>query len=329
MSRRVINVLKELAPSVEQYSVDEAFLHLESLAGCDLQSYSVDLCKKVKQWTGIPVSLGLAPTRTLAKIANHMAKKYSKNGVFDICNKEMRECVLASVAIEDVWGISYKLGSRVRRLGINTALDLSRADSKMVRKFLGVMGEKIALELRGVPCIELQDTFHRKTIISSRSFEHTIQDINLIEEAVENHISKAAIRLRKQKCIVGGIIVSLRTNRFSNYDKRYKNEHTIILDAPTDATNLLIAKSKQCVQSIFRNGFKYKKTGVMFFGIRSKENEQRSFFLSDKDRVKHDILMKLIDEVNLNAKNTQLCFAAQRISNENRSSRKSRGVKCK
>lgn len=316
MSRRVMSALKELAPDVEKYSIDEAFLHLESLAGCDLQSYSIDLCKKVRRWTGIPVSLGLAPTRTLTKIANHMAKKYSKNCVFDIRDKEVRECALASVAIEEVWGISHNLGRRIRRMGINTALDLSLADTKMIRRFLGIMGEKIALELRGISCIEFRDTSHRKTIISSRSFEKTIQDLNLIEESVSNHIARAAIRLRKQKCQAGGLMVSMCTSRFSNYDKQYKNEYTMILDVPTDATNILLAKSKECIKNIFKQGVKYKKTGIMLFDIRSKANEQRSFFSSVDDLAKNDNLMKLIDRVNSYRHSAHLYFASQKISEQ-------------
>lgn len=329
MSRRVMNVLKELAPDVEKYSVDEAFLHLESLIGCDLQSYSIDLCQKVKRWTGIPVSLGLAPTRTLAKIANHMAKKYSRNGVFDIRDKEMQKCVLASVAVEEVWGISYNLGKRIRRMGINTALDLSLADLKMIRRSLGIMGEKTALELRGIPCIEFRDTSHRKTIISSRSFEKTIQDLNLIEESVANHIAKAAIRLRRQNCLAGGLMVSMRTNRFSNYSKQYKNEYTMMLDAPTDVTNILLAKSRECVKNIFKQGVKYKKTGVMLFDIRSKKNEQRSFFSSSEDLAKNDNLMKLIDNINSDNYSANLYFASQKISNQKRFLHKSDRIKVK
>jgi DNA polymerase V len=314
MSRRIMSVLKELAPSVEQYSVDEAFLRLENLSSHDLNSYSLDLCRKVQQWIGIPISIGLAPTRTLAKIANHMAKKYSKNGVFDINSQEMRECVLASVAIEEVWGISHKWGARIRRMGIKTALDLSQADLKNIRKSLGVIGEKIALELRGVPCIDIRHASHKKTIISSRSFEKTMQNVDLIEESVANHISRAALRLRKQECVAGGMVVSLRTNRFSNYDKQYKNEYRLVLDSPTDATNILIAKSKECIQNIFKNGFKYKKTGIMLFDIKSKDYQQRSFFEEKNVTVKNDILMKLMDSMNAKQGSNSLNFAAQRIS---------------
>lgn len=173
----------------------------------------------------------------------------------------MRECVLASVSVEEVWGISYNLGKRIRRMGINTALDLSLADLKMIRRYLGIMGEKTALELRGIPCIEFRDTLHRKTIISSRSFEKTIQDLNLIEESVANHIARAAIRLRKQKCLAGGLMVSMHTNRFSNYSKKYKNEYTIMLDVPTDATNILLAKSRECIKIYLNKGLNTRKPG--------------------------------------------------------------------
>jgi DNA polymerase V len=227
----------------------------------------------------------------------------------------MRECVLASVAIEEVWGISHKWGVRIRRMGIKTALDMSQADLKNIRKSLGVIGEKIALELRGVACIELRNTSHKKTIISSRSFEKTIQELDLLEDSVANHISRAATQLRKQKSVAGGVVVSLRTNRFSNYDKQYKNEHSVILDSPTDATNILIAKSKECMQNIFKDGFKYKKTGVMLFDIKSKNNQQRSFFDEEDRSIRNDVLMKLMDSVNAKSGNHSLNFAAQKISN--------------
>ena len=177
MSARVMTSLKSLVNDIEIYSIDEAFLDISSFYYCDLEDTALEIRRLIKQWTGIPVSIGIGPTKTLAKVANRQAKKDETTNVFDIRDKNKREEILKNLPLEDIWGISTRWGRRLRKIGVETAYDLTQANTRHVRKTISIVGERIQHELNGVSCIGIEEVKNKKNIISSKSFGKKVRSL--------------------------------------------------------------------------------------------------------------------------------------------------------
>ena len=273
MSSRVMNSFNYFVPDVEVYSIDEAFLNLQGFDNSIIYQKMVNMRKKVYQWTGIPVSIGLGPTKTLAKLANKIAKKYSDNGIYQITVSDQLTKILNDFNVEDIWGISKGCGNRLKKVGIYTALQLQRANPRHIRNCLSVVGERIVYELRGYPNLYLENDNVKKSITVSRSFENTVDDLPNLKKALANYIFRAAEKLRFQKGLCSGLCVFINTNRYRKKDLQYSNKGITIFDEPTNDTSLMIRRGFEVLQGIYRVKHNYKKIGVTLinFTINNKE----------------------------------------------------------
>ncbi|OUU44176.1 MAG: hypothetical protein CBC12_13525 [Candidatus Puniceispirillum sp. TMED52] len=281
MSGRVMESLGQFTPDVEVYSIDEAFLGLNGFAETALPQHMRDMRQAIGQWTGIPVSVGVAATKTLAKLANRIAKKYTSDGVYMMTDPVLMTRILSDIAVEDIWGISRRWGERLRAMGIKTALQLQRANPQQIRKALSVVGERIVHELNGISCLELEAVQAKQNIMSSRSFGRLISDRSSIEEAAASYTARAAEKLRKQNSLATGIYVFIRTNRFRTQDPQYSNAALIQFDEPTADTSTLIAAATRAIQQLYRPGFRYHKAGVMLTDLVADGKEQKSLWRLD------------------------------------------------
>ena len=267
MSARVMTTAGALAPEMEVYSIDEAFLNLTGLP--DAADHARRIRDTVLRWTGIPVSIGIGPTKTLAKAANRLAKKRPEfDGVLDLPEGDGREVLLAGLDVEDVWGIGRKHGARLRARGVRSALEFMRLPREFVRKTMTVGGLHTWLELHGVSCIGLEQAPPpKKAIVSSRSFGRPVERLEELEEALAHYVSRAAEKLRAQNSVAGTILAYVQTNTFIASQPQYSAAHSLALQPPASHTARLIGRGLQALRHIFRPGFRYKKVGVMLTGI--------------------------------------------------------------
>ena len=312
MSQRVMETLRQFTPSMEVYSIDEAFLRLEEFQRLDLIKYCLEIRKTVKQWTGIPVSIGLAPNKTLAKVANHIAKKNTESGVFNICKKTTQNKVLGTFPVGDLWGVGRQLSKRLNEMGINTALKLRDVDITWARKHFTVVGERLVRELRGANCLELEEVMAKKNITSSKSFGKLVEDKKELMNAVANYTTRACHKLRAQNSKTQGIYVYLRTNPFRRQDPQYDNGVTYGFMEPSDDTTLIIQAARKCLEQIYSKGYKYHKAGIMLLDIVPSTYKQMEMFDSEETQVRSQ-LMKTIDQMNITMGQDTIRFAAQGV----------------
>lgn len=312
MSHRIMDSLRMFVPDIEVYSIDEAFLQLDGFAKTDLFKMATDIRSTLFKWTGIPTSFGIAPTKTLAKIANRVAKKHTQEGVFDIRDPGLQTKILSTLSVEEIWGISHGLGKRLRCLGIYSALELRDAEPERIRKHLGVVGERIVYELRGVSCLNIEKINPKKSIMSSRSFGTLLSELEPIEEALANYAARACKKLRKQKSKAQGLHVFLKTNHFRKEDPQYSNGSTIGFSHPTSDTALIIHKGKKLLQSLYLPGFNYQKCGILLLDLVSENYEQDDLFTLN-DSSKADQLMDVMDRINKSMGENMIFHAAQGI----------------
>lgn len=296
LSCRVMDVLQEMEPDVEIYSIDEAFLYMPHSK--KITEYAKNIKKRVKQCVGIPVSVGIAPTKTLAKLANRLAKNsLYHDGVFDFTDHERIDELLSGVGVEDVWGIGRRYTKKLNMHGIYTALHLKNANDTWIRKNLTITGLRTVMELRGIPCISLENIqASKKSIVSSKSFGSPVSSLTDLTEAVSTYTSRAAEKLRNQKSIAGGLHVFIATNRFKTDRPQYSNSEMVILPEPTSSTPALIAAAVKCLKNIYRPGYEYQKAGVMLTDIVSETCQQRNLFMQSSDDKAP--LMKALDKIN-------------------------------
>ena len=296
MSARVMATLRPQAASMEIYSIDEAFLGLEPWQG---ETYCRELRAKVRQWTGIPVSVGIASTKTLAKLANRVAKKTpSLQGVFDLTAAPDPDAVLARVPCGDIWGIGRRLAARLSTAGIQTALDLKRADMAFVRRELGVVGERTARELNGISCLELEEAPDpQKGIATARSFGQPIEAIEGLEQALATYTARAAEKLRAGGQFVGRIQVHLETSPFRPDLPQYYPVAQIALPEPTSHTPDLIAAASSLLRKIYRPGYRYRKVGVFLTELSAEGTAQLTLF-GAKPHSAAARLDSLVDQLN-------------------------------
>jgi len=296
MSNRVMRTLSTFTPEMEVYSIDEAFLNLAGFNRC-LMDYGREIQKTVRRWTGIPVTVGIGRTKTLAKIANHTAKRSPRaKGVLDLADSAHLERALAGTAVEKVWGVGIKTAIKLKKSGIKTALDLSRADVSRIRQKFGVAGVRTVYELRGMCCYRLeQNPPARESVTVSRSFGKAVESIEELKEAIASYASRAGEKLRKQKLAASIMTVFVTTSRF--IEKKYFNSYTIELPTATSDTIELIRYAEQCIDKVYRKGHLFKKCGIILNGIVEEGRVQKSLF-DDIDREKTHRLMQAVDAIN-------------------------------
>ena len=313
MSCRVMETLCHFTPEIEVYSIDEAFLDLSGL-GDHPTEYGRKMRRTVKQWTGMPVSIGIAGTKTLAKIANRFAKRSPEaDGVFELTEQAHIDKALAQTKVEHIWGIGIKTCIKLKRAGIHTAMDLRRVDVEWMRRRFGVTGVRTVYELRGDPCYELeQEPPAKKGITVSRIFGRNIKAVEELREAIASYISRAGEKLRQEGLAAGAMTVYVMTSRFVDPKKRYFNSHTISFPTATNYTPELIDYAIKGVERLYRKGFLYNKAGVIL-GDLVPENRVQKNFLDTIDRQKSQRLMQAVDAINTRLPDSALRWAAEGI----------------
>tara|TARA_Y100000816_G_C26093484_1_gene578212 strand:- start:1189 stop:2406 length:1218 start_codon:yes stop_codon:yes gene_type:complete len=295
ISRRVMRVLRTFSPKVEIYSIDEAFIDLSFIDEKGAEEYGKEIRSRVLKWTGIPTSVGIATTKTLSKVANHIAKK-EKAGVVYL-NKDIDER-LKKFAIEDVWGVGRQLSKFYYKNNIKNAYDLKNVSNYWVKKGTNVLGAKTAMELRGVPCIDLQiDQEKRKNCCVSRSFGRKVTEIEELEESVTTHCLNAAEKIRADDQLAKTITVFVRTSPFDKSKKYYSNSKTIDLPIATNNSLELIKNATKALSEIYVKGHRYQKAGVILTGLKDEKESQENLLTPLMDN-KSKSLMKAIDYTN-------------------------------
>lgn len=324
MSRRVMDILSEMAPVVEVYSIDEAFLDLAGF-GADgdqgrhfINEFTREIRKKILTWTGIPVSIGIGPTKTLAKIANHVAKKNARlGGVFNITDHPATDMILDRIKVEDIWGIGRQYAYFLNRHCIYTALQLKNSPPQWIRKNMTVNGLRTVTELNGIQCLSMDCMpASKKGITSSRSFGSPVQTYPALREALSSYVTRAAEKLRLQSSAASVIYVFLATNRFKKEDPQYSNSLTAILPAPSSFTPELIRTAGHCLEKIYRSGYSYKKVGVILTEIVPDCSIQQDLFGKSADDDRKRRLMKVLDALNARLGSDTLRYAATGIRRE-------------
>jgi DNA polymerase V len=297
MSQRVMNVLSKFTPNLEIYSIDEAFLDISGMNISEYELYAHKIKDSVLQWTGIPVSIGIARTKTIAKIANHIVKESeSNNGVLALLDMNNIEKVLEITPVENVWGVGRQYCSFLRDHGITNALALANANDNWIKKHLKITGLRTVEELRGKPCIAFDMTVaDKQTICTSRSFGKPMTDYNDIEEAVTTFAARCAEKLRSQNSCAGVLTVFVMTNLFAK-DPKYVNGKTMQLPVATNNTAEIIIHVVMLLKALFRKGYKYKKAGVILTGFISESEVQHSLW-DNIDRKKQTELINVIDKI--------------------------------
>ena len=315
MSQRVMKSLGMMIPKqdIEIYSIDEAFIRLDGYERPDVIDLSIEIKKNILNWTGIPISVGIAQTKTLSKVANHIAKKNTSTGVFDIRNNKLQEQILSNFQIEDLWGISYRWGKKLRKLGINNGLDLRNSDTKFIRKKFSIVLERMVYELRGIPCLDIEKVTNKKSIMSSRSFGKLVTELESLEQAISTYATIACEKLRHQNSKSQGIYVFLQTNRFRKDLPQYRRSMKYKLDLPTSDTGYIINAGKKILKKIYRKGYHYQKCGIMLFDLSSKYIQQENLFV--KSNQSNEYLMESLDTINKAMGSDTVFFAAKGTQN--------------
>ncbi len=300
MSNRVMTILAGFSPRQEVYSIDECFLDLTSGPG-DLQQYGQDIRERVKQWTGLPVCVGIATTKTLAKLANHIAKKNPEfQGVCDLTAMRNQELAdrFSRMEVGEVWGVGRRLAPRLGELGIISVLDLKWADPVMLRSRFSVLMEKTNRELNGTVCIEMEEISPPKQqIMSSRSFGVPVSDLQSLEESVSLYVARAAEKLRHQKSCTGSVQVSIQTSPFNPTVPYYGNSTTVPLPTPTDDTMQITRAALLGLGRIYRAGLRYQKAGVMLSELVPASTVQQDLFAVQLDG-RSKVMMGVLDGIN-------------------------------
>lgn len=311
MSYRVMDTISKFVPEMEVYSIDEAFLLFDGFEKIDIKTYGENMVKTVHRNTGIPVSLGIASTRTLAKVANKFAKKHKKyNGVCIIDTDDKREKALKLTDIADVWGIGRRYSKTLRYHSVNTAWDFTQRTKSWVRHTMGVVGERTWLELHGTPCLEMESPKSKKSICTSRSFGERLTELAPVSEAVANFAASCAEKLRKQHSYACVLTVFIHTNPFATNQAQYYNQTLMQLSVPTNDTTELINYALRGLKSIFVKGYQYKKAGVIVSEIVPERPLQGDLF-DTRDREKFSKIMCVMDNLNASYGKQKVKIAAQ------------------
>jgi DNA polymerase V len=311
MSRRVIETLQHFSPAVEQYSIDEAFLGLHGFTHQPLTDYGQRIRATVQQWTGIPVSVGIAPTKTLAKLAAHVAKgDPTLNGVLDFHAVAEIDPILATIDVGEVWGIGRNLKAKLKALGMTSVLHLKQADTAQMKRKFGILMLRTVLELRGTACFPMEPVAAPKTMrIVSRSFGHLVTELSDMKEAVATYTTRCAEKLRDDGLVAGQFTVSMRTSYYRQ-EHQYGAARSMELVPPSNDTIVLIRAAMQLAEAAFQPGYGYLKAKVMATELSPAEAVQGDLFAAPVDTEQRDRLMQAMDGLNRSLKPDVVKFGA-------------------
>jgi len=313
-----MTILEEMAPSVEIYSIDEAFMDLTGVRNCMvLETFAHQVQQRVLKETHLTVGVGIAPTKTLAKLANFAAKKWSKTGgIVDLSNRERQKKLLALTDVADVWGVGGRIAKRLNAMGIETAQDLAAQSTWTLRKHFNVVLERTVRELRGEPCLEMEEfTPVKQQIMCSRSFGSRISDYSQMRQAICAYAERAAEKLRKEKQYCRQVGVFIRTSPHASGETFYGNQSTGQLLTPTQDTRDIIRVAMACLDNIWIEGHRYMKAGILLGDFFSQGIAQLNLFDEVSPRPDSEVLMQLIDSINQSGRG-KLWFAGQGIHKE-------------
>jgi DNA polymerase V len=312
ISQRVMEILLGFSPEVEIYSIVEAFLNFKGFKNHELLTYCKYIRQTIKQWVGIPVSIGVGSTKTLSKIANHLAKKEADyEGICILKGDEKIEEALNRIEIGDVWGIGRRLSKFLRNYEVRTAKQFAFLDRRWIRKNMGVVGEKIQLELCGVSCLDLELLpSPKKSCCVSRSFSRPIEKIEELQESIANYGSRVAEKIREEGLIAQSMSIFVLTNHFNKKEKQYSSSIKLQLDYPTSDSKLIVKRAVEGIKRIYKEGYRYKKAGIILYELHSSSSVRG---LLDYDKPRTDSLMRSLDEINYRYGSATLRLAAEGI----------------
>lgn len=306
MSWRVMNLLREYSPDIEIYSIDEAFLKLKGFEYVDLLSYGLDMQRRITKWTGIPISVGIAPTKALSKVANRIAKKFPERtlGAYVMDTEEKRFKALKWLQIEDVWGIGRQHATRLKSYGVKTAFDYIQLNDSWIKKNMSVVELRLKQDLSGIPMFDLERIKPRKNIATTRSFERNLVDYQELKERIVTFAVSCAEKLRRQNSYCNSLMVFVRTNAHRLELKQYNNSTIVKFPYATNSSIEIVKFAIEGLQRIFRQGYQYKKAGVVIMNFSAADEIQLNLF--ENSNPKHVDLMKTIDQINT-------CYGQQKI----------------
>ena len=314
MSNRVMTLLRDFSPDIEIYSIDEAFLKFDGFEKWfDFNTYGNQIRYKVTKGTGIPISVGIAPTKALSKVANKIAKKFPERtqNVYVIDTEDKRIKALKWLPIGDVWGIGSQHAKRLKKINVNTAYDFTQLTEDWVKTNMSIVGLRLYKELKGIPCLELEDVQPKKNIATTRSFDKTYEDKAYIQERVSTFAVTCAEKLRKQSSNCNALMVFIHTNGFRKDLPQYGRNVVVKLPFPTNSSIDIAKYATIGLDKIYKKGYQYKKAGVIVMDITPEESKQINLFENSNE--KHQPLMSIMDKINKSIGTTKVKLASQDI----------------
>ncbi|MDT0557918.1 Y-family DNA polymerase [Ichthyenterobacterium sp. W332] len=311
MSHRVMTILEQFTPSLEVYSIDEAFLKFDGFDNYDFNAYGIQIRQRLLKWTGIPTCVGIAPTKALSKVANKIARKFPNQtkGVYVIDSEEKRLKALRWIKLEDVWGIGRRLKKRLEYKGCKTAYDFTQLSDDWVRKTFSITEWKLKKDLEGISKIALDEPQTKRAIATTRSFDYTYDDISYIKERVSTFAVSCAEKLRKQNSSCHMIMVMLSSNKHKKEQEQHRASTRVILPYPTDSSLVISNQAVNALESIYKKGIHYKRAGVIVTGLVPTDNHQLDMFCHQNP--KHKSLMTAIDGLNKKYKDHKIKLGSQ------------------
>jgi len=315
MSERVMNCIQEHSPNIEIYSIDEAFIDLTGMSPVDAFQFAQKLRHIVTQWTGIPVCIGLGQTKTLAKMANSLAKKNNTLGVFSLDDKHKRREIFQTFPVGNIWGIGRKTTFKLNDYNITTTQELIKQPTGWMRKVFGLGVTKTILELQGISCIRLDDMQSKKAITSSRSFSRPVTQLHELSEALSTYVATATEKCRAQHGFAQGICVTISTSRFKEKNEYYAKQKTLKLSEPSQDTRIITAYALTLLKTLFRPGFSYTKCGVVLLNIVPNTTRQLDLFSAHLPK-QNNKMMQVIDNINRKYGKSTIHLAAEGFKKE-------------
>lgn len=298
ISHRVMSTIQEFCPDIEIYSIDEAFLDLKQFQHLDLTEFGLKIKNTVKQYTQIPISIGIAPTKALAKVANRIAKKFptETKGVHKIDTEEKRMKALKWLKVEDIWGIGRQLSKKLNRMGIYNAYEFTQVSNELLKKDFSIVEIRLKRELEGIPTLRLDEVKNKKSIATTRSFAKNISDLDPLIERVSTFSSSCAEKLRKQNSCATSLSVFIHTNGFREEQPQYSRNISIKLPFPSNSDLVIAEYAIKALKSIYKKGYQYKKAGVIVADFVPNTQIQQNLFYNENP--KNNPLMQTIDKLN-------------------------------
>ncbi|MFV0291421.1 MAG: Y-family DNA polymerase [Mangrovibacterium sp.] len=316
LSSRVMNILSDYTPNMEVYSIDEAFLQFENHWQIDFKERGLSMVQQVKQTTQIPICVGFAPTKALAKIANKIAKKFPEqtNSVHIIDSEEKREKALRWTKIEDVWGVGRRHAKRLKAMGVNTAWDFTKLSDALVRQTFSIVELRLKHELQGKSVLSLEQIAPKQSLRTARSFAKEITKYEELEERINTFASHCCKRLRANKQMTQAIMVFIETNRFADNCEQYSNYITLKLPYASNTDFTIGEFARKGLKAIFKKGYKYKKAGIVMLNITNKEGIQGNLFINEN--ANYNKLMLVMDSLNNRYGSRKIQLANQNLQRQ-------------